>query len=309
MSAPLRKPPIDWTGPSSDPNDEQLGDVTEQIGIEKATDRTAMFVGEPTDRAVIGRKGAREGPRALREALAGTKTHQFDRGPIDALGDLGDVAFESTHSVTDRQELAAEVATTLYDSETRPVFLGGDNSMTVGNVRPLLERGSVGVISLDAHLDSRAGAPSSGTPYRQLFEAGLDTYAVVGARSFENSTAYAEYAREHGTVVTAESIRQDLAGAIERVESAMADVEQLFLSVDLDVVTAAAAPGVSAPTPGGISTRELFALVERFATMDRLAGVEVVECAPALDAGDRTAIVGARAIAHVVSQWSSGETQ
>ena len=60
----------DWTGASPDPNDEQFGDVVEGAVLETATDYDAVFVGEPYDGAVIGRKGAADGPDAIRESLA-----------------------------------------------------------------------------------------------------------------------------------------------------------------------------------------------------------------------------------------------
>ena len=81
----------DWTGASPDPNDEQFGDVVEGAVLEAATDYDAVLVGEPYDGAVIGRKGAADGPDAIRESLASVKSHHFERGPVSSVGDLGDV--------------------------------------------------------------------------------------------------------------------------------------------------------------------------------------------------------------------------
>ena len=78
------------------------------------------------------------------------------------------------------------------------------------------------------------------------------------------------------------------------------------MSVDCDVLDASAAPGVSAPTPGGLTTRELFALVRRLSADDRLTGAEVVECAPPLDDDDRTAGAAARTVAHLVAGYAGG---
>ena len=83
----------------------------------------------------------------------------------------------------------------------------------------------------------------------------------------------------------------------------LGNVDRIYVSVDLDVLDAAAAPGVSAPTPGGITSRELFRMLRLLGSEDRLAGFEVVECAPDLEAGtaNLTATAGARAIAHLLS--------
>lgn len=310
----LTSPP-DWTSPSPDPNDETFGGIVEPTDPGSAGAFDSVLVGEPYDGGVLGRDGAREGPRALRTQLAGTKTHHLDLGAVADVGDLGDVdlpppgQWGSGTTVADVQESIAGVAARVYESGAFPVFLGGDNSVTVGNARPLAEGRRVGAISIDAHLDCRAvrAGPTSGTPYRQLFEAGLDEFCVIGARHFETSTRYAEWARERGaTVVDAEAVAADLGAAIDRVVDAVADVDYVFLSLDLDVLDDALAPGVSAPTPGGLTTREVFELCRRLGGLEHLAGFEVVECAPPLDAGDRTARAGACAIAHVLAGRQSG---
>jgi formimidoylglutamase len=298
-------PPPSWETTASDPRDETFGDVVGPIEVDDLGETAATVVGEPYDGAVIGRTGTAKGPAGVRAALAGTKSHHFDAGPVRSVGDLGDVAFPNGGSDGDvqaAQAAAREVAAAVHDADTLPVFVGGDNSLTYANVAPLLDRGSVGVVNCDAHLDCRAvpeRGPTSGTPYRQLFEAGLDGYAAVGARHFETSTAYHDYVRErNGAVVTAEEVGEDPVAAADCALSALDGVDHVYLSVDVDVLTAAAAPGVSAPTPGGLTTRELFRLVRLLAADDRLAGLEVVECAPPLDRADRTVDATARTVAH-----------
>lgn len=329
------RPSFDWMGPSNDSNDEQFGHVVELASIDDADRYDAVLVGEPFDRAVIGRKGAAEGPRALRQRLAGTKTHHFDAGPVGSVADLGDVTLgdggSESGTVADLQERVRTITEQVHDADVFPVFLGGDNSMTYPNAAPLLDQGTLGVINFDAHLDVREvteeRGPTSGTPYRQLYEAGLDAYACVGARHFETSTAYAEFVRERGgEIFTAEEVGDDEVEAVDRALEAMGDVDQVYVSVDLDVLDASAAPGVSAPTPGGITTRELFRALrllggeaQRVSDSragdprdgeDRLAGFEVVECAPPLESGtaNLTATAGARAIAHLLSARQKGSS-
>ncbi|AXR78813.1 formimidoylglutamase [Natrarchaeobaculum sulfurireducens] len=307
-------PPV-WSSPSSDPADETFGDVVEPIRVEpdepvRAADLEAydaVLVGEPFDAAVIGRTGARDGPDAIREALAGVKSHHFTAGSIAAVGDYGDVE-PATTDLESIREGVREAAETVHESAALPVFLGGDNSLTVPNVVPLLEHGRVGVVNLDAHLDVRAvrAEPTSGTPYRELLEAGLDAYTCVGVRHFETSTVYADYLEERGgTVVTAADVGRDLEGALDRARDAVSDVDAVYVSVDCDVLDAAHAPGVSAPTPGGLTPRELFRLVYELARDHRLVGLEVVECAPPLDRNGRTADAAARVVAHALAGATS----
>ncbi|EMA33137.1 formimidoylglutamase [Haloarcula japonica] len=295
--------PSPWTGTSGDPNDEQFGDVVETATLATAGKYDAVLVGEPYDGAVIGRPGARAGPAALRRELSGTKTHHIERGPIHTVADLGDIEIPAG-GVERVQSAVRSVTTRVHATSAVPVFLGGDNSLTFPNAAPLVSDDTVGVVSFDAHLDCRAvqDEPTSGTPYRQLHDAGLDTLAVVGARHFETSTAYHDYlAEQGGTVLSPESVTSDPLGAVDDALAALGDVDAVYASLDLDVLDATAAPGVSAPTPGGLSTRELFRMLGRVASDDRIAGFEVVECAPPLDTGNRTARAGARAIAHFLS--------
>lgn len=302
--------PPEWSGTSSDPNDEQFGHLVEATTVPSAGEYDAVVVGEPYDGAVIGRTGAADGPEAIRESLAGVKSHHFDAGPVSRTGDLGDVTLPAAGDVAAVQDAVADTAAAVHETDALPVFLGGDNSLTVANVRPLLDTGSVGVVNFDAHLDCRAvpeGGPTSGTPYRQLFDAGLDGYAPVGVRHFETSTAYHDYLRERGSeVVTAEEVGADAVAAADRALDGLGDVDHVYVSVDIDVLDVTAAPGASAPTPGGLTTRELYRTLRLVASDDRVAGFEVVETAPPLDDDDgRTVDAAARAVAHFLAGWSA----
>ena len=306
--------PPDWTGSSPDPADVQFGDVVERATPGDLDGYAAVLAGVPYDGAVIGREGARAAPPAIRAALADLKLHHFRRSVPGPLGDVGDVALPAADGdewgdVAGVQTTVADAVARLHATDALPVVLGGDNSTTVGTVRPLLGRhGSVGVVSVDAHLDCRAVregvGPTSGTPYRQLLAAGLDGLAVVGARDFETAGRYDAYLRERGgRVLPAAAVGPDPRAAARRALDAVADVDAVYVSLDVDAVDAAAAPGVSAPTPGGLSSRELFDLLAELAREadDRLAGVEVVECAPPLDEAGRTVGIAARAVAHVLA--------
>lgn len=301
-------PAPEWIGPSDDPNDEQFGDIVRAVDVENGTEMDALIVGEPYDGAVLGRRGAADAPNAIRDALAAVKTHHFDAGPVSAVGDVGNVEIPDAPPSGVQQAVSA-VARTLYESSALPVFVGGDNSLAYANARPLLEYGSLGVVSLDAHLDCREvdDEPTSGTPYRQLHDDGLDSLSVVGARHFETSSAYADYLRDRGgTVVTAEEVGDDPVQAVDHAVDGLGAVDNVYVSLDVDVLDASYAPGASAPTPGGLTPRELFRALRLVAGDDRLAGFEVVETAPGLDTDNRTVETAARTIAHVLAVAGGG---
>lgn len=296
--------PGPWQAPSADPNDEQIGDIVHETAADAAGAYDTVFVGEPYDGAVIGRTGAREAPAAIRDALAATKSHHFTEGPLGPIGDVGDVDTDWSRSVAAVQRAVESTIAPLHEADVFPVFLGGDNSLTVPNVAPLLSAGSVGVVSLDAHLDCREvrDGPTSGTPYRQLFDRGLDLLAVLGARHFETSKRYHDYFETHGGHIhTAASVGADPTGTAKAALEDLSEVETVYVSVDADVLDAAAAPGVSAPTPGGLTSRELFSVLGELASDDRVAGLEVVECSPPLGRDGQTVTAMARAIAHFLA--------
>lgn len=293
-----------WAVERSDPNDELFADIVEQTS--DVPDRGVVLAGEPYDGAVIGRKGAAEGPAAIRRELASMKANAFGQDglpPITDIGDL-DVTGDEVRAV---QETVTGQTAEVHGQDRFPVFIGGDNSLSFANARPLLDGGGdVAVVSLDAHLDCREveWEPSSGTPYRQLIGEGLDTLVVAGARHFETSTVYEDFLRDSGgTILTAERFREPLE-LVDDIKAAMAGHDTVHLSLDMDVIDAAAAPGVSAPTPGGPSPREVFEVIRRLTADERVTGFEVVECAPPLDRDGLTVKAAARAAAHAIAGYA-----
>ena len=272
-----------------------------------------LLAGVPYDGAVIGRKGCKDGPTAIREAfrylggfdpaaarsLRGLAIHDLGDTPVVA-GDTN-----QTHRVVEGLLTAALAA-------RQPlVVLGGDNSLSYATFRALhaAHGGTWGVVVLDAHYDLRPheGQPSSGTPYRRILEevpgdpvAGANL-AEVGIRPYANSPSLAEYAKRKGvTVVPATDVRAKGVAAAARKALAAAGkgVDHLFLSVDIDGLDQSIAPGCSAPGAGGLTFDEAVHLVEAVAADPRCRGMDVVEVAPNLDPTGNTARVAAQLVAH-----------
>jgi formiminoglutamase/agmatinase len=272
-----------------------------------------LLAGAPYDGAVIGRKGCREGPAAIREAFRWLGGWDADRGhSLKGLRihDLGDVPPVEGDTRATHEAVRVHLAQALARKQPL-VVLGGDNSLSYATFRALHEAhgGRWGVVVLDAHYDLRPveGSPSSGTPYRRILTEVVGrpvkgpNLVEVGIRPYANAPGLAAFAREHGVHVlpVAEVRRRGMAEvADEAVAQAGDGADHLFLSVDIDGLDQSIAPGCSAPGAGGLTFDEARTLVEAVAADRRCKGMDVVEVAPSLDPTGNTARVAAQLVAH-----------
>ena len=307
--------PFDWKPKIYDPLDRFFGQLV-STNVRAASGCEVFLYGLPFDGAVLGRKGCAKGPQALREALKLLKTGCCANDEVTRrIFDMGDVKLP-TKNVLKAHALAeakAREALALAEQSSRPhdarvIALGGDHSLAFPCAWPYLQRlgERFAVINLDAHLDVRHVVkdhpPNSGTGFGRLLDKGLVYYACVGARDFQTSPAYVKRVEDSsGMIVTSAAVHEKgaLHAAREVLNAIPQRVECIYLSVDLDVADAAVAPGVSAPTPGGLFAHQLFALVRAFAADPRTRVAGVFELAPNLEAprSDRTARLAAGCVA------------
>lgn len=306
--------PYEWEGPTFDPNDEHFGDIIETISIEKADDYRAVLVGEPFDAGQVSVRGAMYGPEGLRQSIAETKTHHLNQGPVEPVGDLGDIEIPHGRDLNEIHELIKSVVQKVHAAETFPILLGGGHDLGYPNSISLLDLyNDVGVINFDAHADVRevVDYPYNGTPFRQALEDGLAEYAFLGGRHFETSTPYVKYMQENGcTIVPAPELTSSPIESIDKAFDQMGYVDAIHVSCDLDVLDISVASGLTAPTPGGLNSRELFECLNYVVQSDKVVSFDLIGCAPPLESLvprlrqqniGPTAIAGGRAIAHVLS--------
>jgi formiminoglutamase len=292
-----------------DPNDARLGELVGR-GEAAYAAATVVILGCPTDEGVRrngGRPGAAEAPAAIRRCL-----YRLGVAGLEglALADLGDTPpgpdLETTH-----ERHRAAVRQVLADGK-RLISLGGGNDVAYPDVAGLaaVEPPALAV-NVDAHYDVRADAPrNSGTPYRQLIEERLldpGRLCILGTQPFANSPVYTGYLAERG--VQHVSLREARArgglAAVARGLLHAAPHGPIFWGLDMDVVGAAEAPGVSAPNPLGISGAELCELAELAAADPRTRLVELSEVNPAFDLDQRTCRLAAAALWHVLAAWAA----
>lgn len=283
-----------------DPHDPRAGELLARWDGDPVD---AGIVGVPFDGCVPGRTGAREGPTGIREALRYNTTYDAVRD-VDladlSVADLGDLEVrggpEAVHG-----DLREELERVRDDLETL-VLLGGDHSLTHPSASAWAGDRTLGLVTVDAHLDVRAFPPhSSGNSFRRLIEDGTvpgDNLVNLGARPFLNSAHHVAWARDRGvTVVPPSTIRDRGIGAVveEAIEIAADGVDGLYLSLDVDGVDQSHAPGVSAPSPDGLAPHEVLEVARALAAAGADA-IDVCETAPPLDPTGNTSRVAATAV-------------
>lgn len=271
---------------------------------EAAPNKPFAVAGIAWDGAVTNRPGARLAPRAIRQAshmlCDGTHPH-FDVTPVGLLGDAGDLPLPNTSLDAMRSALAPLAADLIRRHHI--AWLGGDHSITL----PLLRayRAWLGrplaVIHFDAHCDTwtdHFGEPSGhGTWVYEAIQEGLvlaPCFTQVGIRSSGEREARDYVARCGGQIFTARALRglaspAQLAAVIAAVRQRLAQHGHppVYLSLDIDCLDPAFAPGTGTPEPGGLSTNQVLTLLEEWADLP-FVGMDCVEVAPPFDHAELT---------------------
>jgi agmatinase len=181
------------------------------------------------------------------------------------------------------------------------VAIGGDHTVALPLLRATAARhGPVALVHFDAHLDTwdtYFGAPyTHGTPFRRAVEEGvldLGCSAHVGIRGSLYARSDLTDDRQLGfaTVTTTDVARRGVDDAIDRIRDRVGD-RPVYVSIDIDVLDPAHAPGTGTPEPGGLTTRELQLILRGLVGL-RLVGADVVEVAPAYDHAELTSLAAA----------------
>jgi agmatinase len=273
------------------------------------------ILGVPFDSAVTFRPGARFGPHAIRDAtrlLRGyhepLDTHPFGAQQVADSGDIGCNPFDILEAIG-QIETAAE--RTLERSGSL-LTLGGDHTIALPLLRAVHRRhGPVALVHFDAHLDTWdtyfGASYTHGTPFRRAWEEGLllqDHSIHVGIRGPLFSTDDLVDDRRFGfaTVRSIEMEELGIRGAVERILERVGDAP-CYVSIDIDVLDPAHAPGTGTPEAGGLTSRELLGIVRGLAGR-QLVGADIVEVAPAYDHASMTSFAASHAAYELLAVFS-----
>jgi agmatinase len=277
------------------------------------------FLGVPFD-AGTPQPGNRTGQAAGPEAARRASRDQFAYGADASLGwhdvevgrdrlvgvtmaDVGDVVIQGSQLQANFDRMT-EVMRRITESGALPVAVGGDHSISFPLVRGMEPAGEIDVVYLDAHADflhdldgSRFSGASEMRRIREL--PFVRSVTALGIRNVDR--AEVDGMRELGV---------RWATALDLIEGRSADVvaglvppsQRLYVSIDLDVLDISLTPGHSLPEPGGLSYRQLHAVLEQIARRGQVVGLDVAELNPSLDAGEVTARTATWLITHFLSE-------
>ncbi|TAM66154.1 MAG: agmatinase [Microbacteriaceae bacterium] len=276
-------------------------------------------VGVPFDSGVSYRPGARFGPSHIREASRLLRPYNpaqdvepFASQQVVDAGDIVANPFNIGEAVEQIQHAAHE----LSSGGARLVTLGGDHTIALPLLRVAAEKhGPVAVVHFDAHLDTwdtYFGAPiTHGTPFRRASEEGLIDLTAsthVGTRGpLYSREDLRDDSRLGFAIISSREIQlEGLADAIERMLTRLSG-RPVYLSVDIDVLDPAHAPGTGTPEAGGMTSRELLEMIRALRTVN-LVGADVVEVAPAYDHAQVTAIAASHVAYEIISAMTAATT-
>ncbi len=273
-------------------------------------------LGVPWDGGTGLRGGARHGPRAIREASQRFPlwadeqpcgywdvASEHQRLAQVRIVDLGDIAI-----VRASQERTAEAITAAARAARTSggllLALGGDHSISYPLVRAFDDCAGLGIVQLDAHLDFSDEIQgirlNSSTPLRRISELPfVGPMATIGLRGLRTDPDAFAAARARGNVLlTRAALRRE---GPEAIVARLPPMRHAYLTIDIDVLDPALAPGVSAPEPDGLSYHELRAVLRGVAQRSHIVGIDVVEVSPPLDPAGTTALAAAQAVIELLA--------
>jgi agmatinase len=291
----------------------------------KSMNADIAIIGAPVDMGVGNRPGARYGPRAIRQAdywpkpakLSNLYHLNLEVFPLKEMNvvDFGDAncppsSLEKSHEAIEKK------VTEALEADAIPIVLGGDHSVTWPSATAVAKKygyGNVGMVHFDAHADTRESSYGDvlighGSPMRRLIESGAipgKNFVQIGLRGPWPPPVDQKWMKDQGMRwhLMAEIEKKGFDEVLEMaISEALDGPDKLYISVDVDVMDPAFAPGTGTPEPGGISSLELLRAIREIVLSKGMVAMDVVEVAPVYDQpGDITAQAAHRCIYEAIS--------
>lgn len=255
----------------------------------------------------LGRIGAAEGPDILRSTLAKMPVHTNAN-----IYDAGNITCHD-HDLESAQAALAEAVHILHREGITPILIGGGHEIAWGHFQGIARKytsGNIGILNFDTHFDMRPvldNRGSSGTPFLQIANYHKEhdrrfDYNCIGIQETGNIKQLFRTAEQHDAkVLMAEEVFTDQPGKSEDfLERMLDDNDYIYLSLCLDVFSAAFAPGVSAPQSFGLAPWQVIPLFRRVAESGKVISYDIAELSPKYDQDMRTAKLAANFVHEII---------
>ncbi len=294
--------PFQWQGRTDGETQEHLRIHQVINNVSPAQFALIGFASDEGVRRNRGRMGAKAGPNEIRRQLAGLPLHQ----PL-AIRDAGNISCDDGNLEAAQRRLSDEIVAIL-DANQKPIVLGGGHEVAFASFQGVFDfvekqnaNKTIGIINFDAHFDLReASEATSGTPFLQSAKLCEQhqrpfNYLCLGIADHGNTKVLFDTADKLGCQYIRDKALtpSQLAKVRVQIQQFIDQVDHLYVTIDLDVFSAAIAPGVSAPAPRGISTEtfdELFCVIK---SSGKITVFDIAECNPEFDIDNHTSKLAA----------------
>lgn len=257
-----------------------------------------------------GRIGAALGPLVLRKMLGKLSAHFFH--PI-SLFDVGNIVCQGHHLEEAQVELG-HLIQHVIEQNLHPIVIGGGHETAWGHYQGLKKHASssLGIINIDAHFDLRPLNKDfeghSGSPFLQIAKDRKANklpfdYFCVGIQKNANTQSLFETARQWNVQYLEADDLFDTVN-LDAFDQFIERHQSIYLSICLDALAAAFAPGVSAPQPLGLTPHLVMSLIKRIVCSGKVIGVDFVELSPPLDQDNKTAMLAASLVITYLNEFS-----
>ena len=207
-------------------------------------------------------------------------------------------------NISEAKELIFQNSQEIFEKNFKSFFIGGDHNITYSilNAFNKLEENPL-VVVFDSHADCLVGGknPSNREWLRKLIESGFDASKVILISSRNLMKEEIDFINKNKiNVIKMDILKEDLNGICDLIMERCRGASGFYVSIDLDSVDPAFAPGVCDMSPGGMSSRELIYFIKRLSLLNNFRGGDIVEINPAKDFNNMTVKLGARLLAEMI---------
>ena len=282
--------------------------------VEDLDEANLIVLGIPWDASSSYRKSSATAPNVIRQATSGELYNPYTENNVNIkdkwlIFDAGDVEISTNDAMTSRKEVLSTLSQ-IYNSKKnqRFLFLGGDHLITYFSFYALCEIGyfqgpQSGIIYLDAHPDLyyqyKGNLYSHACVLRRILDqTKIDPKNIIQIGIRASTKEQRGYAFNSGikTIYKSQFLEEKPDVITNIIKERFSEgVEKIYLSIDLDILDPAYAPGIGNPEPGGLSTRELIRFIQTLSDIP-IVTFDVVELSPTYDQANITAFVAAKVI-------------